>query len=150
MRRHLAAAGLGLAAAAPLWPPVAADEVAPFAVTGDAILAPLAGRSGDAARGRRIVLDREVGNCLACHRLPEPAERFQGELGPDLAAVGRRLSAGQIRLRVVDQAQVNPRTIMPPYHRVDGLRRVAERYRGKPVLNAGEVEDVVAYLASLH
>ena len=121
----------------------------PFAVAGDAIPEPLGGHRGDPQRGRLIALDREVANCLACHRVPEPAERFQGELGPDLAGVGRRLTEGQIRLRIVDQSRVNPRTIMPPYHRVDGLRRGAEKLRGRPALAAAEVEDAVDYLASL-
>jgi sulfur-oxidizing protein SoxX len=52
-------------------------------------------------------------------------------------------------LRIVDQSRINPRTIMPPYHRVEGLKRVAEKLRGKPVLAAAEVEDLVAYLAAL-
>ncbi len=147
MRQHLAVAGMCFATAMPL--PAAADGVAPFVIAGDAISEPLAGHKGDAARGRRIALDREVANCLTCHRMPEPAERFQGELGPDLRGVGGRLSVGQIRLRIVDQSRINPRTIMPPYHRVDGLRRVADKLRGKPVLAAAEVEDLVAYLASL-
>jgi L-cysteine S-thiosulfotransferase len=147
MEWRMAAAGICLAAAMSF--PALADGVAPFVVTGDAINQPLGGRQGDAQRGRRVALDREVANCLACHRLPEPAERFQGELGPDLTGVGRRLTEGQLRLRIVDQAQINPRTIMPPYHRVDGLKRVADKLRGKPVLAAAEVEDLVAYLASL-
>jgi sulfur-oxidizing protein SoxX len=136
-----AAPAAALAQSAP--PPAA------FEVVGDAVPVPLAGLQGDAARGRRIVLDRALGNCLICHRAPEPAERQMGDLGPDLAGIGARLSVGQIRLRLVDQARLNPGTIMPPYHRVTGLTRVAGRYRGLPVLDAGQVEDVVAYLASL-
>jgi sulfur-oxidizing protein SoxX len=118
--------------------------------TGDAMAGPLpATAAGDPARGRHIVLDREVGNCLICHKVPEPAELFQGDLGPDLRGIGKRLTAGQIRLRLVDQSRLNPQTMMPPYHRVDGLNRVAARYRGKPLLTAQEVEDVVAYLETL-
>lgn len=116
---------------------------------GDAIPEPLTATPGDPERGRRIVLDREVGNCLICHKVPEPAERFQGELGPDLAGVGRRLTAAQLRLRIVDQSRLNPATLMPPYYRIDRLARVAEHYRGRPVLTAQQVEDVVAYLQTL-
>jgi sulfur-oxidizing protein SoxX len=90
-----------------------------------------------------------MGNCLLCHRLPVPEERFQGEIGPDLTAVATRLSAGQIRLRLVESSQLNPLTIMPPYYRVEGLQRVLAAYRGKPVLTAEQVEDVVAYLLTL-
>ena len=38
---------------------------------------------------------------------------------------------------------------MPPYYRIDGLTRVAPAFAGKPVLNAEQIEDVVAYLATL-
>ncbi len=127
----------------------AANPPASFLVSGDEIVAPLGGAVGDAARGRAIVLDRAVGNCLICHRVPEPAERFMGDLGPDLAGVGARLTKGQLRLRVVDQTRLNPETVMPAYHRVDGLTRVAPEFRGLPVLAAQQVEDVVAYLAGL-
>jgi L-cysteine S-thiosulfotransferase len=120
-----------------------------YRVAGDAIPEPLGGLQGDAVRGRAVVVDRSVGNCLICHHAPEPAERFMGEIGPDLAGIGSRLTAAQIRLRVVDQSLLNAKTVMPPYYRIDNLARVAERYRGKPVLDAQQVEDVVAYLMSL-
>ena len=123
--------------------------VGDFVMTGDAIAEPLTAIAGNAARGRGIVLDRETGNCLICHKVPEPAEPFQGDLGPDLGGIGKRLTAGQIRLRLVDESWLNPQTLMPPYHRVDGLNRVAGQYRGKPVLAAQEIEDVVAYLGTL-
>lgn len=116
---------------------------------GDTIPEPLTGTPGDPERGLQVVLDRQVGNCLICHRVPEPAERFMGELGPDLAGVGRRLTAAQLRLRIVDQSRLNPRTLMPPYYRVDQLTLVAEQYRGRPVLTAQQVEHVVAYLQTL-
>jgi L-cysteine S-thiosulfotransferase len=119
-----------------------------YNIVDDAIPEPLSGRTGNAERGRKIAVSREAGNCLACHRLPEP-EPSQGDLGPDLSQVGRRLTPGQIRLRLVDESRLNPATLMPPYYRVDGLYRVARQYQGKPVLTATEIEDVVAYLASL-
>jgi sulfur-oxidizing protein SoxX len=99
--------------------------------------------------GRKIVLDRHVGLCLLCHSGPFPEERFQGNLAPDLAGVGARLSAGEIRLRIVDASRVNPNTIMPPYFRTENLERVAPAYRGKTVLSAQQIEDVVAFLATL-
>ena len=115
----------------------------------DAIPKSLTGASGDASRGRAIVLDRQVGLCLLCHSGPFPEERFQGNLAPSLAGIGARLSEGQIRLRIVDASRVNPQTIMPPYFRTDGLQRVAPAYRGKPVLTAEQIEDVVAFLVTL-
>ncbi len=120
-----------------------------YRVEGDAIPAPLAGLTGDAARGRALVLDRTRGNCLICHRVPAPDEPFQGTIGPDLAGVGARLDSGQIRLRLVDAGRLNPETVMPPYFRTEGLRDVAAQYRDRPALTAQEIEDVVAYLAKL-
>ena len=88
-------------------------------------------------------------NCLLCHTVPDPGGRAMGDIGPPLAGVGGRLSAGQLRLRIVDSTRINPQTPMPAYYRVDGLNGVAAAFRGKPILSAQEVEDVVAYLVTL-
>jgi L-cysteine S-thiosulfotransferase len=109
----------------------------------------LTGRPGDVARGRAIVANRTVGLCLLCHSAPIPEERFQGTLAPSLAGAGARATPAQLRLRLVDPARLNPDTIMPPYYRVDGLNRVAKSFQGRTILTAEQVEDVVAYLASL-
>jgi sulfur-oxidizing protein SoxX len=74
---------------------------------------------------------------------------MQGTLAPDLKGAGKRWSEGQLRLRIVDAARLNPATVMPPYYRTDGLSRVAASFRGKPVLTAEQIEDVVAFLATL-
>ena len=115
----------------------------------DAIPESLTGARGDAERGRGIVASRQVGLCLLCHSGPFPEERFQGNLAPDLRGAGRRWSEGQLRLRIVDPGRLNPSTIMPAYHRTEGLVRVAPAYRGKPVLSAAQIEDVVAFLTTL-
>ena len=104
---------------------------------------------GDAARGRAIVADRQVGLCLLCHTAPIAEERFQGNLAPSLAGAGARWSEGQLRLRLVDASRLNADTIMPPYYRTGGLQRVARSFSGKTILSAGQIEDVVAYLVSL-
>ncbi|HVP08914.1 MAG TPA: sulfur oxidation c-type cytochrome SoxX [Burkholderiales bacterium] len=104
---------------------------------------------GDPARGRAIVASRQVGLCLLCHRGPFPEERFQGTLAPDLSGIGARLSKSQLRARIVDPARFNPETIMPAYFRTEGLTRVAPSFEGRPILSAGQIEDVVAFLATL-
>lgn len=129
--------------------PASATTVVPFTVSGDAIAAPLAGLSGDARRGEAVVRNRETGNCLICHAIPHPGERFQGEIGPPLAGVGARLTAGQIRLRLVDPTLVNPRAVMPAYHRAHGFVNVEARFAGQPMLSAQDIEDIVTYLAGL-
>ncbi|TMH46288.1 MAG: sulfur oxidation c-type cytochrome SoxX [Betaproteobacteria bacterium] len=128
---------------------IAFSFVAGNAFAGDSISASLTGAKGDPARGRAIVANRQVGLCLLCHSGPFPEERFQGNLAPDLTAVGARLSEGQIRQRIVDPTKVNPQSIMPAYYKSEGLVRVAPAYRGKTVLTAEQIEDVVAYLSSL-
>ena len=120
-----------------------------YTVVGDAIPASLTGARGDAARGRSIIVNRSVGLCLLCHSGPFPEERFQGTIGPDLKGTGARLSEGQIRLRIVEPGHVNAATIMPAYYRTEELRRVAPAYRGKTVLTAQQIEDIVAFLATL-
>lgn len=148
MRRRLHRCGrAGLAAVAvglsPAW-----AQVVPYEVVGDAIPKPLTAAAGDAERGRAIVGDRQVGLCLLCHRGPFPHEQ-QGTLAPDLAGAGSRWSEGQLRLRLVDPRRLNPTTLMPSYHRIEGLQRVGPAWRGKPVLAAQQIEDVVAFLRTL-
>jgi len=109
----------------------------------------LTGAPGDAARGRAIVVSRQRGLCLLCHAGPFLEERFQGELGPSLAGVGARLTGDQLRLRLVDGRRLNPTTIMPSYYRTEGLVRVGPAWQGRPILAAGEIEDVVAFLVTL-
>jgi sulfur-oxidizing protein SoxX len=103
----------------------AQERLLPYEIVGDTIPASLTGSNGDAARGRAIVV------------------------APDLKGAGTRWSAGQLRLRVVDSRKLDAGTIMPAYYAVDGLDRVAPVYRGKPILTAEEIEDVVAFLATL-
>jgi L-cysteine S-thiosulfotransferase len=126
---------------------LAQTALAPVHIVGDAIPLPLDGRTGDAARGRAVATDTRKGLCPLCHTGlggPGPA----GDLGPDLADAGARLSAGQLRLRLVDGRALNPATLMPSYYRADGIR-VAGAWRDRPVLEAGEIEDVIAYLVTL-
>jgi sulfur-oxidizing protein SoxX len=137
VRRLLAA----IVAACCLWPAAVRSQ--------DAIPESLTGTPGDPARGRAIVTNRQVGLCLLCHSGPFPEERLQGNLAPSLAGAGRRWSESQLRLRIVDSSRLNPTTIMPAYHRTEGLVRVALAWRGKPILSPEQIEDVVAFLMTL-
>ena len=143
------AAAVFSAAAAAVPIRAAAQALVAFRVEGGGIPAPLTAEPGDAARGREAVLGREAGNCLLCHAVPGSGEQFMGNLGPSLAGVGARLTEAQLRLRLVDAQRAVPETIMPSYHRVDGLQSVAAAWRGKPILSAQQIEDAVAYLATL-
>jgi sulfur-oxidizing protein SoxX len=114
----------------------------------DALPEALTAKPGDAARGREIVVGRDA-NCLFCHAIPETGERFMGNIGPPLSGVGSRLTAAQIRQRIVDPTKVKRDVAMPAYYRVEGLEQVARQYRGRPILDAQQVEDVIAYLLTL-
>ena len=123
--------------------------VAAFEVVGDGIPQPLAATSGNAERGRAIVANRQVGLCLLCHSGPFPEERFQGNLAPSLAGAGARWTPAQLRLRIADNRRLNPDSLMPAFHRTAGLQRVGGAWQGRPVLDAQQVEDVVAFLGTL-
>jgi L-cysteine S-thiosulfotransferase len=124
-------------------------NLAKFRVIADGIPEAIGGAAGNAERGRALILGREAANCVLCHAVPEPSVRFSGNLGPPLGGVARTFSVAQLRLRVVDSTRVNPTTIMPSYYRIDGFDQVAGAHRGKPILEAEQIEDIVAYLATL-
>ncbi len=145
----LIALACGIAAGGMEPAPAQSPTLRPYEVVGDAVPVPLTGQPGDPVRGRAIVASRQAGLCLLCHAGPFPEEKFQGNLAPDLAGAGTRSTEGQLRLRLIDASRINPATIMPPYYRVDDLTRVAAAWRGKPLLTAEQIEDVVAFLASL-
>ena len=116
---------------------------------GERIDKSLTGQPGDPANGRKLAIDRKLGNCLACHVLPIAEQPFHGDVGPDLSETGGNLSEGELRLRVVDSKVLNPDTIMPAFYRNAGFERVLKNFQGKTMLSAQQVEDVVAYLMTL-
>ena len=137
-----------LATAAAVPDSARAEGLQAYIVVGDAIPASLTGAAGDAKRGRALVVNR-TSTCILCHSGPFPEEKFQGDVAPDLSGSGSRWSEGQLRLRIVDASRLNPATIMPSYYRIDGLVRVGTAWRGKPILSAEQIEDIVAYLVTL-
>ena len=118
-------------------------------VVGDGMPAPLTATPGDVARGRTVVGSRQQGLCLLCHSGPFPEPRLQGNLAPSLEGAGARWSEAQLRLRIADSRRLNPDSLMPALHRSEGQARVGAAWQGKPVLDAQQVEDVVAYLRTL-
>ena len=126
-----------------------AGELVKYKVVVDAIPQSLTGKAGDPAKGRKTAINRKKGNCLACHVMPVPEQADHGEVGPPLNEVASRLSAGQIRLRIVNPKVVNPGTIMPAFYRTKGLHRVQKKWQGKTIISAQDVEDVTAYMMTL-
>lgn len=101
---------------------------------------------GDPDNGRAVYEDVDRGHCALCHQLPALQLKFEGNIGPSLDGVGDRLTQQQLRARIIDPQQANPDTIMPAYHRTEGLQQVQQQYQGKPILTMQEVEDLVAFL----
>lgn len=126
-----------------------ADALVAYRVVDGQIPAPLTATPGDPARGKAAALSREGGNCFLCHTFPDAGDTPLGNIGPPLAGVGKRMTAAQLRLRMVDSTRINRASVMPAYYRIDGMERVAAAYAGKPLLNAQQVEDVIAYLLTL-
>lgn len=123
--------------------------LAKFVVVGDGIPAPLTTMAGDATRGRAIVANARLGMCLLCHQAPMQEQTFQGNLAPGIVGAASRSTAAQLRLRLIDGRRLNPDSIMPSYYRVDGLTKVGSAWQSKPILDAQQIEDVVAYLLTL-
>ena len=119
-------------------------------IKGDSIIESLSVEPGDPVRGRAIVASRQTGLCLLCHSGPFPEERFQGNLAPELKASVARLSAPQLRARIVNAAHFNPQTIMPSYYQTSNLNRVASKFAAQTILSGQEIEDVIAFLVTLN
>ncbi|MEL6768804.1 MAG: sulfur oxidation c-type cytochrome SoxX [Pseudomonadota bacterium] len=113
---------------------------------------PLTETPGDAVRGRDTFAGRKLGNCLACHENSEMKGelQFHGEVGPPLDGVADRWSEAELRAIVVNSKAVfGDHTIMPAFYRTTGFNRTLEKFAGKTILSAQQVEDVVAYLKTL-
>lgn len=144
---------IALAAAVAVAAPASADVlIAPGDVQIDkenwTLDTPLTDQAGDADRGRAAFVGRKAGNCLACHQVTAlmDDQQFHGEVGPMLDGVAEYYSEGELRARIVDAKVMNPDTIMPAFYRTEGLSRVADKFAGRTILTAQEVEDVVAYV----
>ena len=127
-----------------------ADGLVKYEIVDHGISKPLTGKLGDAAKGEKTFTNRKLGNCLACHQVTAiPSQPFHGEIGPSLDGVASRYNEAQLRMQVVNAKVINPDTIMPAFYRTDGFERVLKKFQGKPILNAEQVEDVLAYLKTL-
>ena len=114
-----------------------------------ALSATAAAAQGDAARGAAIAASRSQGLCVLCHALPGQPAALAGNIGPPLAGVASRLDAAALRARLLAPQRFNPDTVMPAYGRTDGLQQVAAAQRGKPLLDAAQVDGVLAWLLTL-
>lgn len=156
MRRHFfLVAGLAFAATT-----THADITSPDAVMPDEygdIAVSLTGVAGDPVRGAEVMVERGLGNCIACHQVTDLDEHaFHGEVGPSLDGVGDRWEEASLRGIIVNAKAIFPESVMPSFYRVSGFTRPGEGYTGgpaegpiMPILAAQDVEDIVAYLLTL-
>lgn len=144
-RTSLAAAGIvGLALSG------ATAGTPDYKIVDGGIPTSLTGEAGDAAKGQETMTNRKLGNCLACHAVSELSNLpFHGEVGPPLDGVADRYTEAQLRLLLVNAKAVFEGTIMPAFHKTDGYNRPLDKFAGKPILTAAQVEDVLAYLKTL-
>ena len=124
-------------------PAMAFAQATDFQVVGDGIPKSLTGKPGVAARGKALLAKREAATCLECHSVKDKDLAGGGSKGPALDGVGAALTQAQLRLSVVDIAQVNPKAGMPSFHKADGAAKAG------PKLTPQEIEDIVAYLSTL-
>lgn len=121
----------------------------PVHVSDGAVNAALEGLIGDPQRGFSVFTERDKGHCILCHSIDGLTVEFQGNVGPSLTGIGDRLTAAEIRYRIIGAQQIWPETVMPSYYQTDGLNRVGDEFKGRPALSAQQIEDLVAYLSSL-
>jgi len=151
MRKTKLAAGvLAIAGVVAAQSAFADSHMKKYKIKDDAISASLTGKAGDVAKGRKIAANRKKGNCLACHVISDLKEQqFHGKVAPSLDGVAGRYSEGEIRLRLVNAKTANEDTIMPSFYEVASLHRVMKKFKGKSILSAQEVEDVLAYVMTM-
>jgi sulfur-oxidizing protein SoxX len=152
MRRILAGVTLAVALAVhPLatW----AGEIAPgdVAIEDMKVATSLTGMPGNPEEGAKALANRGLGNCLACHAVSALSkEQFHGDVAPALDGVADRWSPEELRAIIVDSKQVFTQdTMMPGFYSLNVGINVRKDLVGKTILTAQQVEDVVAFLATL-
>lgn len=153
-RQALLATAVLLAAASPVL-----SETAPADVSyaEGAVAQSLSGAPGDAAAGKKVMTTRSQGNCVACHQIAAmPDVAFQGTIAPPLDGVASRYDEAQLRGIVANAKMTFEGSFMPAFYKTTGFTRPGDAYTGKaapenlpPILEAQQIEDVVAYLLTL-
>lgn len=111
----------------------------------------LTGVAGDAASGKKAFANRKLGNCLACHANKDLADKlFHGEIGPALDGVAERYEEAQLRAILINSKMVlGEETMMPSFYRLVNGARPMKKFKGKSILTAQQIEDVLAYIRTL-
>ncbi|HQS57158.1 MAG: sulfur oxidation c-type cytochrome SoxX [Gallionellales bacterium 35-53-114] len=99
---------------------------------------PVMAAEGDGATGQSLAFDRNKGNCLACHAIPNDAKATSpGDIGPALIGMKARFpDRAKLRAQIWDATVNNQRTSMPPFGR-------------NKILTEAELDQVTDYIYGL-
>jgi len=66
----------------------------------------------------KLISESNLGNCLACHAIPNKPELVAGDIGPPFIGMKHRFpDIAKLRAAIYDQKAMSPDTIMPPFGR---------------------------------
>lgn len=130
-----------------------AQEVAPADVVFTeygAVETSMTGVAGNAENGASLFKNRKLGNCLACHINSAMLDQgFHGEVGPPLDGVGANWSEAELRGILTNSKNTFDGTIMPAFYVETAGVRTLDKFAGKSILGAQDIEDILAYLLTL-
>ena len=87
--------------------------------------------------GQQLAFDKNKGNCLSCHAIPDPKATSPGNVGPELARIKERYpDRAKLRAQIWDATVANPNTAMPPMGR-------------NKILTEQEIDQVVDFIYTL-
>jgi L-cysteine S-thiosulfotransferase len=89
--------------------------------------------AGDPVKGEALYNNQRLSLCTLCHD--------KGNLAPPLVNI--RLSETELREVIMDRRRVNPQTLMPPFHSMEGL---VNNNRTTPILTLNQIDDLVSFL----
>jgi L-cysteine S-thiosulfotransferase len=88
--------------------------------------------------GRKLALDKKMGNCIACHAIPsDPKVEAAGNIGPPFTAMKERFpDRAKLRAQIWDATAAKPDSVMPPFGR-------------NKILTEQEIDQVTDYIQSI-
>lgn len=90
------------------------------------------------ANGWRVLLEQRLGNCVACHSIPNEQGKktgIQSTFAPPLDGVATRYNPETLRQWVVDARKINPETLMPPFGLILSPEQISDALAALQTLN---------------
>ncbi len=92
--------------------------------------------------GLAIIVQQQLGNCVACHEIPG-VQHAASNFGPSLKGVGARLTRETLTHWVKDARTIHPNTLMPPFGSTRGLNKLSQQQH---LLTDAQIQKVVETL----